>query len=180
MHISGDNFQDGRKRGTGSYYPSQLAHIWGWATWRRAWQKYDLNMHDYPVFLHQMGMMFPNKSDYNYWKRNFDLVYNNKKDTWDLQWQYAVFFYNGIALHPNVNLVSNIGFNTSATHTVDNFHPLSNIPRGNLRNIIHPDNLEPDNAADLYTLQKYLNPSKIIKGTYLIKRIIHNIYNRAK
>ena len=36
MMITGDNFQDGIKRGNGSYYFSRYVHIWGWASWRRA------------------------------------------------------------------------------------------------------------------------------------------------
>jgi hypothetical protein len=38
MHISGNNYQDQRIWGSGSY--SQWAHSWGWATWRRAWKHY--------------------------------------------------------------------------------------------------------------------------------------------
>ena len=42
MHISGSrpysiNIKD-------SYYYSRLPRIWGWATWKRAWEKYDVNM----------------------------------------------------------------------------------------------------------------------------------------
>jgi hypothetical protein len=48
--ISGDNFQFGRKRGDASYYFSRYNHIWGWASWRRAWQHYDRNMAIWPKF----------------------------------------------------------------------------------------------------------------------------------
>lgn len=47
MHIGGFNYQDGIIRGSGSYYFSQLSHIWGWATWKRAWDKYDVNVSTY-------------------------------------------------------------------------------------------------------------------------------------
>ncbi|MCP9858185.1 hypothetical protein [Cyanobium sp. Cruz-8H5] len=36
--ISGDNFQDGQWRGSGSDYFRHLPHCWGWASWRRAWR----------------------------------------------------------------------------------------------------------------------------------------------
>src|SRR6185369_14461868 len=39
--ICGANFQFGRKRSNDSYYFSRYNHIWGWASWRRAWQHYD-------------------------------------------------------------------------------------------------------------------------------------------
>ena len=40
--ISGNNFQQGKWRGDGSYYFSAYSHIWGWASWRRTWKEYDL------------------------------------------------------------------------------------------------------------------------------------------
>ena len=39
--ITGNNFQNGRKRGDAAYYFSKYSHCWGWATWRRAWKHYD-------------------------------------------------------------------------------------------------------------------------------------------
>jgi hypothetical protein len=43
MHISGTSFQKGHKRGDDSYYFSEYALIWGWATWRRAFQYYNMD-----------------------------------------------------------------------------------------------------------------------------------------
>lgn len=48
MAISGDNFQNGIKRGACSYYFSRYNHIWGWASWRRAWGYYSVNMKLWP------------------------------------------------------------------------------------------------------------------------------------
>ena len=46
--ISGNNYQFGRRQSPYSYYFSIYAHIWGWATWRRAWQYYDDRMTLWP------------------------------------------------------------------------------------------------------------------------------------
>ena len=48
--ISGDNFQFGWRNTSDSYYFSKNCHIWGWATWRRAWERYDVEMKTYPNF----------------------------------------------------------------------------------------------------------------------------------
>lgn len=51
MHISGDNFEWGRTgnfESDASYYFSRIPHVWGWATWRRAWNLYDINMTSWP------------------------------------------------------------------------------------------------------------------------------------
>jgi hypothetical protein len=42
--VSGNNFQDGRWWGDGSYYFSHYPHCWGWASWRRCWQYFDCDM----------------------------------------------------------------------------------------------------------------------------------------
>jgi hypothetical protein len=50
MQISGSNFQFGRKRGDATYYFSKLNDVWGWATWKRAWRHYDMEMKTFPKF----------------------------------------------------------------------------------------------------------------------------------
>ena len=42
--ISGDNFLFGQVPVPESYYFSRYCHIWGWASWRRAWKDYDVNI----------------------------------------------------------------------------------------------------------------------------------------
>ncbi|MGC1799486.1 MAG: hypothetical protein WA701_03795, partial [Solirubrobacterales bacterium] len=58
VHVSGDNFQSAGRAGgavgrllrlagrswSPSYYFSRYAHVWGWASWRRAWSDYDFEM----------------------------------------------------------------------------------------------------------------------------------------
>lgn len=48
--ITGNNFRDGHRRGAASYYFSKFNHCWGWAAWRRAWQKYQVDMPYWPVW----------------------------------------------------------------------------------------------------------------------------------
>jgi hypothetical protein len=174
MHIGGINFQDGRIRGSGSYYFSKLNHIWGWATWKRAWEKYDVDISLYPQLLkeNKLSSLFPEPAMKQYWQRNLDLVCKKQKDTWDIQWQFAMSTNNGLAIYPNVNLISNIGFDLDATHTVDDFHPLANRKTGCIDTIIHPVLIEPDIRADSYSFRKYINPNKIIKSWRLIRRIL--------
>jgi hypothetical protein len=173
MHISGNNFQDGRRKGTGSYYASSLNHVWGWATWKRAWKKYDVTMAGYADDQDRFFKMFPDATIRNYWQKNFDLVYTNRKDTWDVQWQYTMFLHRGLALHPNVNLVSNIGFQTGATHTIDDFDPMANRKSERIEDMLqHPKILEPDTDADRYTFKTYFHPPKVKKALRLIRRYL--------
>jgi hypothetical protein len=172
MHIGGANFQDGNIRGDGSYYFSNINHVWGWATWKRAWGKYDIAISSYPelwkqnIFHHK----FPNSRIEKFWKKKFDLAYNNKIDTWDIQWQYVMSVNNGLAIIPNRNLIANIGFDNAATHTIDKFNNLADIPTAEMDTMIHPSQIVPDFRADSYAFQKYFAPSKIRKLLYLIVR----------
>jgi hypothetical protein len=120
--ISGDNFQQSYSndsRGAESYYFSRLAHIWGWATWRRAWKDYDFEMKDWPAVKASawLRITYGNGPQTRLWERNFEQVYSGHIDTWDTQWQYAVLRNNALVILPIVNLISNIGFGESATHT---------------------------------------------------------------
>lgn len=172
MHIGGTNFQDGRQIGTGSYYFSTLTHVWGWATWKRAWKTFDVDMKSYPACLldGDFQKIFPDPVIRKYWKRNFDLVYAQKKDTWDLQWQYATSFHRGLAVIPNMNLITNIGFDQNATHTVDFSHSMANKPMGTLTTIVHPSMIRVEHEADLYTVKKYLSPPKWKKVWFVMLR----------
>jgi hypothetical protein len=173
MHIGGFNYQDNMMRGTGSYYFSRLSHVWGWATWKRAWDMYDVDIHSYPQLLELrlLSSVFSDPTMRRYLQKNIELVYKKKKDTWDVQWQYTVSINNGLTIIPNRNLVSNIGFDLQATHTIDDFHPLANRPTSSMEKISHPSFMVPDCCADHYTMKKYDNPNKIKKLWQLIRRI---------
>ena len=58
---------------------------------------------------------------------------------------------------PNVNLVSNIGFGSGATHTSDIENENAGIPLSNIDDIIHPKNMLPEKEADMFTLNKDFN-----------------------
>ena len=169
MHIGGVNFQDGRMRGSASYYFSRFNHVWGWATWKRAWDKYDVNVSSLHAEENRLYNYFPDHAMRKFWQKKFELVYKKGKDTWDYQWQYALSINNGLAIIPNINLVSNIGFEGEATHTTANIHMLANRPTKSIDTILHPIIIEPDHLADEYTFRKYTNPNKLIK----LWRLIH-------
>jgi len=117
--ISGDNFQFGRKRGDDSYYFSRYTHIWGWASWRRAWQHYDKDASIWPV-MRDNGFLegvITDRAERRFWTNAFQSVFDGKIDTWDYQWVLTAWSQGMLSIMPNVNLISNIGFGPLATHT---------------------------------------------------------------
>jgi hypothetical protein len=119
MSISGNNFYASKYSRPNSYVFSRCAHMWGWATWRRAWQYYDFEMKLWPQLKQQNTLqnIFDDPHSVMTWTQILQDVADGKVDTWDYQWIMACFFQNGLAILPNVNLVSNIGFGADATHT---------------------------------------------------------------
>ncbi len=119
MLVSGDNRLYGRRRPKSSYYFSRYPNIWGWATWRRAWAKFDLSMEAWPAIREEKAFdqYFGKISERYYWKSMFNYVYNGHLDTWDYQWVYSIFRESGLCVVPERNLVRNIGFAVEATHT---------------------------------------------------------------
>ena len=178
--ISGNNFQK-KNNLNYSYYYSKYIHIWGWATWRRAWQKNDLDIKFWPTWKNsnKWYSLFSDKIERVYWESIFDLAYNNKIDTWDYSWIASVWFNDGIAINPNKNLVSNLGFNEDATHTKKSDHKFANLPVGKLNTLIFNDTFVVDSQADQYTFNKIFEGYKLrwpLNYIYAIKRILYNIF----
>jgi len=161
MVISGDNFQAGHKRGMHSYYFSAYNHVWGWASWRRAWKLYDPGMKGWPERRGTSWLMetCQTPAAARFWRDKFDQVYSGRIDTWDYQWTFACWLHHGLSVLPNVNLVSNIGFGGKATHTGDPTSVLANIPPEEMKfPLQHPTTVTRDEEADAYTSDKFYRP----------------------
>lgn len=119
-HISGSNFSPCLLPRDSSYHITSIINIWGWATWSRAWMKYDIKMkswknQDKAKFLKEWCADKKIRKDT---LQMFDLHCNNDDPwTWDYQWVYACWKNNGLSIMPATNLVQNIGFGPQATHT---------------------------------------------------------------
>ena len=121
LQISGSNLQAPRAIFAGASYAfASHPFIWGWATWRRAWNLYDADMTTWPQFrdngmldgLHVVGGRRAQL------RRRWDLVYAGERGVdWDPQWQYTVFSQHGLSIYPSTNLISNVGFRSDATQT---------------------------------------------------------------
>lgn len=154
MLISGDNFQFGQKRGEYSYYFSRYNHIWGWASWRRAWQRYDLGMRAWPQAKDNQWLanIFENNPRaIEFWSNIFEAAYQGF-NTWDYAWTFAFWQYDGLAILPNRNLISNIGFGPEATHTTQSgSHSANLIVETMLFPLQHPPTVNRNVEADIFT-----------------------------
>jgi hypothetical protein len=117
--VSGCNLVADRLRVDESYFFSRNCHIWGWATWRRAWRHYDVRMPAWPAWRDGGGLK--PLGDGNplfewYWRYKFNSCYGGRgEDTWDYQWTFACWLAGGLSAISAVNQVQNLGFGNDAT-----------------------------------------------------------------
>ena len=179
-HINGANFQLGEKWGKSSYFFSNYPMVWGWATWRRAWQQYEYQMENYPQTSKQEDFwdLLNSRGEINYWENIFQTMYNgfksgiNAKDTWDYQWIYTCWKNKWLAITPNINLVTNLGFGEGATHTKEE-SLVSYLPNSELKEMIHPNKIIPNKEADSKLYKVYFNPSPRVINR--IRNIVYKI-----
>ena len=139
MHVSGDNFQDGNRRGAGSYFFSRYSLSWGWATWKRAWRFYDVNVAAWPAASEERWLesILDDPGEVAYWTDIFEKLHRGEIDTWDYQWLFACWRQGGLSIQPNENLVTNIGAGPDATHFKGE-HSTLGIPIRELGELRHP------------------------------------------
>jgi len=101
-----------------SYHFSRFKSCWGWGTWRRAWKNMDMDMSWRKEHLKDVI----NNSGFNgqfnsKWKFQLRCIDNNQVSAWDWQWYFTLSAQNQLCIYPAVNLITNIGNDTDATHT---------------------------------------------------------------
>jgi len=172
--ISGDNFTFGKRQTNDSYYFSRYAHIWGWASWRRTWQKYDVRMKQWPYVKRNDLLLdiLRHKKLVRYWINIFDDVFNKKIDSWAYQLNFACLINSMFNIMPNNNLISNIGFGDNALHTIK-FNKFSAMPVSEIRfPLLHPNVIMRDALADRITERDQFSKSLIISRiAKIIKRV---------
>lgn len=141
-----------------SYYFCRYGNIWGWATWRRAWQKFDYAMSDWPQWREAGGVerLFPQSEVRAFWRKIWDETAAGKYDTWDYQWTYCYMRHGMLGALPRAALIENIGFGSGATHTreAEPCHPSVEPMRFPLQ---HPATIEPDSEAEATAARRFFS-----------------------
>ncbi len=110
-----------------SYYFGKLFSCWGWATWRRAWKYFDINMADYDLFKKENAIekFVVNRVERRRLLNEFEKTH--KYLSWDWIFLYNLLCQNSLHVLPCVNLVNNIGANAEfSVHDLEaTVHPES-------------------------------------------------------
>lgn len=170
MSISGSNLlPEGWKKNIQSYH---WAHggIWGWATWKRAWELYDIEMKRWPEqeTKDKIKTQLGTADWYNSYYGMFESSFNKSLNTWDIQWFYSTLINKGMAINAAVNLVKNIGYG-SGTHTHSADDAITNLPLNTMSfPLKHPEKM----ILDIdYLKQVYAHLNKKYKSS-IISRVL--------
>jgi hypothetical protein len=175
MSISGSNLLEKPWKSNEQSYFWGHGGIWGWATWKRAWDLYDIDMKGWQkdeIKKVIRGAIGTDEWFYSYYSM-FQSSYMRSLDTWDIQWFYSILINNGLAINPCMNLVKNIGYG-KGTHT--NFEDLymAKIPLSSISfPLKHPKNKQ----LDINYLKKVydeINPQPRINISFL-KKILKSL-----
>ncbi|MFZ6033697.1 MAG: hypothetical protein ACOYVE_10380 [Melioribacter sp.] len=184
MHIGGTNWHPERMKDNNSYIFSRHAHIWGWATWKRAWNLYDYNLSDINEYFlkDKLKNLFKTRKERRWFierwgsfiKTNYIL---KDKSNWDYQWYFTCIKNNGLCIWPTSNLVKNIGY--IGTHS--NIHKEKKLFNREIdENFFlekHPSNIKIDENFDYYHFKKFFYFSLKKKIRNKIIKIMRNVFD---
>jgi hypothetical protein len=170
MHISGVSMLPDYLKKSNAYYYSVYPSIWGWATWRSSWEKYNFSMNNMMNF-DSVNPYFTDFNQYIYWKERFEMMKNKQFDTWDYQWLFSIWLHNGISITPSKNLIVNIGFSKDANHTKNINSVASNLTLENIP-IAEKINFIQNERFDDYTFYRQYKEINVLTDKELNKIIV--------
>lgn len=171
---------DKQKWGDGSYYFSMMnRNLCAWATWKRAWQTFDLNLanvsrYELSSALRKYGCGILERA---YWCDRLDEIHKDcqNNSSWDMQFFMSIWLQNKKGIIPNVNLSSNIGTIGEATHEMAVGNIIDNIPTQPILPLVHPSDDSVQEEADKQFHFMYFEPNKD-KWSWYLK--YYNVFNR--
>lgn len=117
--VAGTNLVSSKVTMPDSYCFSKYKACWGWATWKRAWSNFQLDMpwRDSDYYQSVIANNGFRAKDKNYWKYRLNLIDANYVSSWDWPWYFCLAAQNQLCIFPSKDLIVNIGFDAEATHT---------------------------------------------------------------
>lgn len=162
------------------YFSMQNSSFCGWATWKRAWQYFDFKLKGMTVKdVHRdMKRYGVTRSEIRWWTDIFRNlrggVYGDS--SWDYQFIFSIWHHHAKTIMPAVNLVSNIGFDSEATHTGSADDPQAALPTYPILPISHPCKTKICRKADLdYHREYYERFMEIVPWYIRLKRYVKKI-----
>lgn len=176
MHISGSCYSDAAKNVQFNHYFSSLTDVWGWATWKHAWDYFELEMPSWSKAkaLDTFSAYFKSEEVANWFYKYYYGALDSKASVWATQWGFAIIKNRGLSVVPTSNLVKNIGFNSQSTHATNkSFSAYSNYSTESLKRLPNPKVIEIDYDLDNSRFAMIKRTDPIFRVKYRILAFIH-------
>jgi len=152
MHIGCSNLAEAETAGLeASYVFSRFSFVWGWAGWRRAWQKMSLDLEGLDEY-ERSGEIKNFTADpmaQAYMLDKFRATRARKNNSWAYAWFYSILKNKGLCVVPTVNLVQNVGVGAEgATNTTEQNEKAMLRAQPISFPLVHPQSREPDPALE--------------------------------
>ncbi|SED68106.1 hypothetical protein SAMN04487765_0705 [Tenacibaculum sp. MAR_2010_89] len=177
--ISGNNYTPIESMDV-DYTFSKYGHIWGWATWKRVWDQFDVEVPNLQKAIDSnlSSMDFVDKKEKKNTKKAFKKlslkIATKTENTWDHQFVFFRFQNNLLSIVPKFNLCSNIGESSSRTNTIassnDFYYPSDN----SFVLKKHPNEVTRNLEYDKYHFKKHIN------GKTFFEKILYKINKKLK
>ena len=163
-YIGGVNYDV--TQGDSSYFFSRSGSgSYGMASWKRVYDlyEYQLETFDETVNTKEFKNTFINDFSYKMRKSQFLNYIQNGGNTYDIQSLYLLHKHNMWCIVPNINMVTDIGYDFDATNnTAGPDSPVAikygNRPRFEMERIVHPNNFQIDAKFEkIYFKERYLH-----------------------
>jgi len=180
--ISGSNLVSGHASASESYFFTNYCNIWGWATWRRVWEHYDVTMKEWPRWRDNGGLARVSNGKLgfeSYWRGVLDAAHGGKIDTWDYQWTFNCWRLGGLTILPKYNQTRNLGFGAGATHTTTEAPKFLESLRTEqlMFPLVHPEIVQRDSNVDELIGSRVFSINLI--GTLKRRMLSISIFHRA-
>ncbi len=153
MQITSRN-TSGRTDLNNTYVYSQTFHCWGWASWRRAWLRIDMQMTGItkttiPYLIKRIGL-FRGCMMYYYFKQMY--AHLEQSTSWATRWYHSILCYDGLVICPGANMGINIGMAAGQHFTKkDAARPGASLTLETIEwPIVYNDSKRPDHKQRLY------------------------------
>jgi hypothetical protein len=173
MMVGGICLQPGRRL-SASYSFSHYMLVWGWATWRRAWQLYDHDMGLWPTVRDNGWLvdLLDSEQEARFWTPPMQAVYTRQENYWGRRWLLACWLQRGLVIQPGVNLVTNIGYGADATHTTF-MSQFGNLPLQEMTfPLRHPPFMVRDKKGDAFIYRHFYDPPLLQRARNKLYRVI--------
>jgi hypothetical protein len=124
--INGRSHHQGSKFFNDSdYIFSHYSHCWGWATWKRVWEGFNINMPNNDKFMEQGGFdnVYFSMKEARFFNKHYSRLFQNNnliKHSWAYPFSYYVSSNRGLSIVPAKNMIKNVGLygvHSSGTRT---------------------------------------------------------------